>query len=161
VQFLNKAYYKEWGEKEETSDMPLYLQKIVKLQDKAGKWLPSKELYSALGGSIPDPPEGISPWRWCCAMVMAFMRRHPEHIDELRESYKKGLEWTEPRIIETAREALPPLNPYYQLDEEMVKKGKWKDSVSRSYELGGYQNFIPESLRTKRENAEKVRMDKN
>ena len=102
--FLNKAYYKEWGAKEEKSDMPPYLQAIVKLQDKTGKWFPSKDLYSSLGGAIPDPPEGISPWRWCCALVMAFMRRHPEHIDELRESYKKGLEWTEPRIIEYARE---------------------------------------------------------
>ena len=36
-----------------------------------------------------------------------------------------------------------------------MKKGKWKDSVSRSYELGGYQNFIPLSLQNKRENAEK------
>ena len=51
--------------------------------------------------------------------------------------------------------ALPPLNRYFDLDEELVKKGKWKDSVSRSYELGGYQNFIPQSLQAKRESAEK------
>ena len=115
----------------------------------------SQDLYEALGGSVPDPPDGVTNWRWCSALVMAFMRRHPEHIDELRETYKKGLEWTEPIIIGQAREALPPLKPYFELDESLVKQGKWKESVAKSFDLGGYQNFIPSSLRNKREAAEK------
>ena len=69
---------------------------------------------------------------------------------QLRETYKKGLEWTEPRLIEEARSALPPLNPYYDLDEDLVKTGNWRQSVQNSFDLGGYQNFIPDSLKSKR-----------
>ena len=123
---------------------------VVKLQDKSGKWFPSKDLYQAMGGALPDPPGGIDAWRWCTALAMAFVRRYPEHIDELRDTYTKGLEWAEPRLIDEARAALPPLNPYYDLDEDLVKSGKWKQSVQNSFDLGGYQNFIPDSLKSRR-----------
>ena len=35
-----------------------------------------------------------------------------------------------------------------------MKTGSWKQSVANSYALGGYQNFLPQSLQNKREAAE-------
>ena len=70
--------------KEVKSDLPPYLTAVVRLQDKSGKWLPSKDLYQAMGGALPDPPGGINAWRWSTALAMAFVRRYPEHIDEVR-----------------------------------------------------------------------------
>ena len=107
-----------------------------------------------MGGTLPDAPGGIDAWRWCTALAMAFVRRYPEHIDELRDCYKKGLEWTDSKLIEEARAALPPLNPYFELDPEMVKTGNWKKSVQNSFDLGGYQNFIPKSLKDKRKSED-------
>ncbi|GMH69094.1 hypothetical protein TL16_g05075 [Triparma laevis f. inornata] len=150
VPFLHKAYYKEKRTEEVSSDLPFHLSSVVKLQEKSGKWFPSKNLYGAMGGAMPDPPDGLDAWRWCTALAMAFVRRYPEHIDELRDCYKKGLEWTDSRLIEEARAALPPLNPYFELDPKMVKTGNWKKSVQNSFDLGGYQNFIPQSLKDKR-----------
>ena len=53
-------------------------------------------------------------------------------------------------MLEQARSTLPPLNPYYDLDPELVKKGKWKESVENSMTLGGYQNFLPSQLQDSR-----------
>ncbi len=155
VPFLNKAYYKPPKPPMHESMLPPYLQTVVKLQEKDGKWQPSSDLTAALGGAIPDPPGGMTEWRWATALVMAFLRRYPEHIGELRLTYEKGLEWTEPRLIEEARGLLPPREAYYDLDPDLVKVGEWKQSVKRSYDLGGYQNFLPNSLKEKRANAQR------
>ena len=103
-----------------------------------------------MGGCVPDAPASTESWRWCTALSMAFIRRHPEHIEELKDCYVKGLEWVHPAILEQARKQLPPLNPYYALDPNLVKTGKWKESVSNSFDLGGYQNFLPSSLKEDR-----------
>jgi len=128
------------------SKLPQYLRVIVKAQDKYGKWSPSSALSSALTGlknaataALPNAPDGIDSTRWCTSLVIAFLRRYPEHIDELKDCYSAGLEWTSPALISEARSKLPPRDAYYELDPEMVREGRWKESVERSYELGGYQ----------------------
>jgi hypothetical protein len=155
IPYLHKAYYKPFKEPVDDSRLPPYLRTIVKLQSKIGKWTPSSELSQALSpaGLLPNPPPETDPVRWACSLALACLRRHPEHIDELRDCYLKGLEWSTPGLVEEAKGALPPRDAYYELDEEMVKTGDWKKSVQRSYELGGYQNFIPQSLKDKRKEA--------
>ena len=150
VPFLVSAYQLKPAKKA-ANKLPGYLQELVGMQEKSGKWVPSTGLYRCLGGSVPDPPDGIEGWRWCTAMAIAFVRRHPEHIEDVRDVYAKGLEWVGPDLLDRARKQLPPLNPYYDLDENLVKKGKWKESVESSFDLGGYQNFLPNALKDDRE----------
>ena len=135
----------------DTNPLPGYLKVVVTLQGDNGKWVSSNQLHEALGGYIPNPPKEISQDRWTTTLVMVFLRRYPEYIEELKDTYKKGLEWTSPKALEIGKEMLPPRDAYYELDETLVKDGKWKDSVEKSFQLGGYQYFLPTKLKVKRE----------
>ena len=160
VPYLHTAYSRNYAAAAELhSTLPDFLKSLLSLQDRNGKWIPSTAFYGCFGTAVPDPPVGVSAWRWCCALALALIRRYPEYIGEVKDAYKRGLEWSEPGLIEEARKNLPPREAYYELDEELVKQGKWKASVQRQFDQGGYQNFLPASLKKKRSDDEKALSD--
>lgn len=91
IPFLVSAYQQK-PKPPPASSLPPYLLTVVQLQEKNGKWLPTTSLYRQMGGNIPEPPPSVEQWRWCTALAMSFIRRHPEHIDELKDVYVKGEE---------------------------------------------------------------------
>jgi len=54
--------------------------RVVALQTERGEWGPSPELTEALGGFLPDAPEGVVPWRWMTCLALAFLRRRPDQV---------------------------------------------------------------------------------
>mmetsp|Transcript_63644 Transcript_63644/g.175585 ORF Transcript_63644/g.175585 Transcript_63644/m.175585 type:complete len:271 (+) Transcript_63644:215-1027(+) len=101
------------------------IQAVIKLQDRLGRWDQSEALWGALGGHVPEPPYGIVGWRWATALAVAYMRRSPEQQHFCEQSYSKAQEWLQPPwLLKSARDALPPKDCYFELDEEAVKKGE-------------------------------------
>ncbi len=91
----------------------MHVQTILDLQlmhgQCRGQWQPSDRLFAALGGHIPEAPEGIVGWRWATALVMVYLRRLPRLFDRLERHYLLGEEWLgDEHLLSLARESLPP-----------------------------------------------------
>lgn len=122
--------------------VPRGIATVLEAQDKRGRWAVTDEIVSALGGKLPAPPRSVAEWRWCTALVLVFLRRHPESLEHTDAAVQLGLEWTTPALLETARRALPPADCYYDLDSEFVETGCWRDTEASLMADGGYQNFL-------------------
>ena len=132
--------------------LPPALAEIRRLQKKNGSWEPSDRLYAALGGNIPDPPEGVSRWRWATALTVVFIQRHPELHAALNPVFEASREWTaDPHLMRSASEALPPAfteqPAYFPLNETALKARRWQDAAKQLVERVGYRPFVPKDLR--------------
>jgi hypothetical protein len=47
----------------------------------------------------PVNPDTFSDWRWCTALVIAYLRRHPQHFNGLHKACDMGLKWTDDEVI--------------------------------------------------------------
>ena len=102
VPYLHKAYHRQPAPADDGSRLPGYLKSLLLLQTPGGKWQHSPSVLSALSSNVsllPSPPPGIAPDLWATALALASIRRCPEHIDELKEGYGKGLEWVSKELI--------------------------------------------------------------
>lgn len=55
------------------ASLPPDLRTLVKAQDDSGRWFPSDEVNAILMGNVgvlPEPPGGVSEWRWLTNMVL-------------------------------------------------------------------------------------------
>jgi hypothetical protein len=105
------------------------LQRLMGLQNSQGFWELTPELVAAMGGHVPDPPEGVVDWRWATACALAFLRRRPDQHKFVGEVHDKGVDWVQPPwLLEAARDSLPPDDCYFDLDETAVKERRWRDS---------------------------------
>lgn len=147
-----------------TSLPPRFLT-LLKLQKKGGKqkgqWHKSPELVELLGGYVPNPPKGVTEWRWWTALAMAFLRRHPHLHKDVEKAYHLAEYWVpDPWLIRTARDMLPPLDGSWRdfvgteggtsvrkregVDQRIVdsvEAGNWKQRLENSLENRGYMAF--------------------
>ena len=138
--------------------LPERLSTLLHLQNKdganKGQWHQTPELVKLLGGHVPDPPSGVSEWRWWTALAMAFIRRHPVYHDQMEQVYHMAEYWIpDPSILEVARKSLPPLDgswlDYIGVNNEyvdssthnFVKQGRWDDSLQIALQERGYMAF--------------------
>ena len=126
------------------------LQRLMGLQNSQGFWELTPELVAAMGGHVPDPPEGVVDWRWATACALAFLRRRPDQHKFVGEVHDKGVDWVQPPwLLEAARDSLPPDDCYFDLDETAVKERRWRDSERINFRTSGYEAFVqppPEEL---------------
>lgn len=127
--------------------LPKRLSRVAALQQEDGRWLPSDELKALLGGAIPDPPDGVSDWRWMTCLVVAFLRRFPEDFDALLDYLEKAAEWVgDPHLMAKAKKALPPLQKFVRkLDPASVRRGEWQKEAAEQWEKKGFKPFLPDT----------------
>lgn len=119
------------------------VQRLLDLQDNKGVWEDTMALRNALGGYIPDCPEGVVAWRWATALALAFLRSQPDQFAFTVEAYDRGKVWISPPwLMEAASVSLPPLNNYFPLDEDAVKEGRWRDAEDMLLKNCGYEGFV-------------------
>ncbi len=151
--YLKLAVEREKRKQGDSSDakkkvpIPYRLQAIVRLQSPDGRWMPSEELYAHLGAPmVPDPPEDIVEWRWCTALVVAFLRRNPKAFDGVRSAHDRAFEWVGgDSILKKARKQLPPLDINPNVDVDLVKRGQWQKAQADLLARGGHTLFLPDS----------------
>jgi hypothetical protein len=120
---------------------PLLL-RVAALQSEDGRWEPSSALTEALGGAVPEPPEGIVDWRWSTACAMAFLRRRPDQFEFFKEAHDKGLPWLKPSWLKAAAKTmLPPFPHYFDVDQTSAQQGRWRDSENLVFERKGLKGF--------------------
>lgn len=141
--------------------LPPRVQKVLDLQIKSGKkkgqWKSSSELRTALGGILPKPQSGMPESKWTTAVVLAFLRRHPDLFPYTREAYHAGSFFVpDDMMLKQAANALPPLkgswvdlvgekvNDLSQHAIEIGEAGLWRDCVEFNASTHGYLPFSNE-----------------
>lgn len=132
--------------------VPQRLQQLIRAQDEHGRWKPTRDVLEALGGYVPDPPDGMEPTRWVSALVLVFFKRHPEYWFATDKAYDAGEQYVgDDRLLRTAAQALPPgfadrPGSYNaRLDREAVLQGRWKESEQALLKTVGYMGFVPDA----------------
>ena len=119
------------------------LERVVALQERDGRWLPGPALTEALGGLVPDPPEGINDWRWATALATAFLKRRPEEVATTQAAFERGQPWVKPSwLARAARQMLPPVDCYFAVDPALARSGRWQDSADLVFASRGFQGFV-------------------
>ena len=129
------------------SELPFRVKSILRLQSPDGRWMPSEELYAHLGAPmLPDAPDNITEWRWCTALVVAFLRRNPDLHDGVRRAHDRAFEWVGgDSILRLARKQLPPLDICPHVDVALVRQGEWRRAHAELLKRGGHTMFLPPS----------------
>ena len=136
VHFLNATKRQFRKPIEKPIWLPDNLQRLVDAQDPNGIWQATPQVLGILGGDLgatPDPPDGVSAWRWTTVLCCVFIQRHPDHFAGLRKAYKLAEKWNEDTHLEAAaRHRLPPVPCYFYIDPNMIRQGKWKEGPNPS-----------------------------
>jgi hypothetical protein len=148
--------------------LPRPLKALLRAQSAEGKWDAASAQHGAAvrnvlcglsagdtsgRATLPDPPEGISSWRWSTALVCEFLRRHPQYFAFTQDAYSKGKQWCagDEQLVSSAATSLPgsmlskPLA--YALDETQVRSGRWKSALDSLVEARGYLASIAATAR--------------
>ena len=142
--------------------LPDHIQTVLDLQVKSGRrkgiWKPTQDLRKALGGILPKPQSGIPESKWTTAVVLAFLRRHPDLFPYTRESYHMGsFHVPDDMLLKQAADALPPLKGSWidlvgdgtsdrsQKAIEIGEAGLWRDCVTFNAQTHGYLPFSNEN----------------
>ena len=149
--------------------LPAHIQQVLDLQitrgKRKGQWKPSNELRNALGGILPKPQSGIPESKWTTAVVLAFLRRHPDLFPHTREAYHAGSFFVpDDMMLQQAANALPPLkgswvdlvgsraNNRSQHAIEIGEAGLWRDCVEFNATTHGYLPFSNEEREARQRN---------
>jgi hypothetical protein len=129
--------------------VPPRLLTLLQCQDDEGRWQPLRRTLEALGGYVPRPPHGMDPVRWTTALVLVFLKRHPEYWFATEKAVIIGEQYVaDDRLLRTAADSLPPgfadLPGNYndRLDRDKVLEGRWKESEQTLLQTVGYMGFV-------------------
>jgi len=147
----NREILRESSKPKEKKDpyehLPNQVKSILELQDEDGKWTISlRKLERVWGVTLPEGRD-ITPWRWVTALILSFLRSHPEYYKDTQVACDLALFWVrDPALLERARGEMPPLvvtRPRdFELDREMVRQGRYKDAQNELLEKYGYRSFL-------------------
>ena len=134
--------------------VPERLKVLLANQDDQGRWKGTKAVLRALGGYIPNPPDGMDSIRWTSALVLAFFKRHPEYWFATEKAFHAGAQYVgDERLVRSAGNALPPgfadaPGSYNdRLDRQAIIQGRWKESEQQILRSVGYMGFVNDPSR--------------
>eukprot|EP01029_Cantina_marsupialis_P017761 TRINITY_DN3_c0_g5_i1.p1 TRINITY_DN3_c0_g5~~TRINITY_DN3_c0_g5_i1.p1 ORF type:complete len:691 (+),score=162.12 TRINITY_DN3_c0_g5_i1:132-2204(+) len=123
---------------------PAHLKFIVDTQSDDGRWEYDEDIEKIISGSMgvmPQPPEGMSLWRWFTALIITYLKRYPEHFKRVGKFVEDGTQWTDEHLLKTAFNALPPESYSLDIDPELIKTGKWKTGMKHLFDEHGSRAF--------------------
>lgn len=131
---------------DQVAGVPPELLELTSFQESDGKWPVNNERIKEILGSghgIPDPPDGITHWKWTLALCVVYLRRHSEHFDHIFQAHEKAMFYlSDPVLLDKAKDMLPPPGLDLKLDADMVRHGLWREAVDQILHTRGHEAFI-------------------
>ena len=143
-------------------DLPYTIRLLLELQEEDGKWnITLRKLEKILCCPLPRG-NGVSRNRWTNALILAFLRAHPEYFKHTRAPCDLAMFWDRDlSLIEKAQDELPPTlanrRREFDLDPEMIRQGRYKDAQIELLKTFGYRSFLTKGCH----NIEKDNEDSN